>query len=217
MQTAQTRLSILKQKSEHEKNYTFKRLYRNLYNQEFYLRAYQKLHAKEGNLTPGIDNTTIDGFSLQTAQKLIKQLKTRQYKPKPSKRIYIQKKNGKLRPLGIPCFEDKLIQEILREILEAIYEPIFCETSHGFRPNRSCHTALQQIKNKSTGTNYVIEGDITGFFENIDHDILIQVLSQKIKDGRILKLIRQLLKAGYFDLNEVHNSLSGTPQGSARP
>jgi group II intron reverse transcriptase/maturase len=214
MQTAQTRLSILKQKSEHDKNYKFERLYQNLYNQDFYLRAYQKLYAKEGNLSAGIDNVTIDGFSLQTTQKLISLLRTRHYKPKPSKRAYIPKKNGKLRPLGIPCFEDKLIQEILREILEAIYEPLFCETSHGFRPNRSCQTALHQIKNKSPGTNWVIEGDITRFFENIDHDILIELLAKKIKDGRVLELIRQFLKAGYFDLKEVHDSLSVTPQGS---
>ena len=214
MQSAETRLSILKQKSKHDKNYKFKRLYRNLYNEDFYIRAYQKLQAKEGNMTPGTDNITIDGFSRQTIQKLTKQLKVERYKPNPSRRTYIPEKNGKLRPLGIPCFEDKLVQEILRETLEAIYEPIFCECSHGFRPNRSCQTALDQIKRKSKGTNWVIEGDITRCFESIDHNILIKMISKKIDDGRILELIRRFLEAGYFEFKKVHNSLSGTPQGS---
>jgi group II intron reverse transcriptase/maturase len=196
MQSAQTRLSILKQKSEHDEYYKFKRLFRNLYNPDFYLRAYQKLSQKEGNHTLGIDNATIDGFSLQTVQNLIELQKTGKYKPKPSKRVYIPKKNGKLRPLGIPCFEDKVIHEIVREILEAIYEHIFCDSSHGFRPNRSCQTALHQIKNKAAGTNWVIEVDITRFFENIDHNTLMKLLAKKIKDGRILDLIRRFLKGG---------------------
>ena len=214
MQNAETRLSILKQKSKHDKNYKFERLYRNLFNEDLYLRAYQKMQAKEGNLTPGIDNTTIDGFSKQSITQLIKLLKEERYWPKPARRTYIPKKNKTLRPLSIPSFEDKLIQEVIREILDAIYEPTFSDCSHGFRPNRSCQTALYQIKRKNRGTTWIIEGDITRFFENVDHDILISLLSKKIDDGRFLELIRRFLKAGYFEFAQVHNSLSGTPQGS---
>jgi len=118
-----------------------------------------------------------------------------------------------MRPLGIPTFTDKLVQEVARQILEAIYEPIFSDNSHGFRPNRSCHTALYQIKSTCRGTNWIIEGDITGCFDNIDHDILLKILSKKIRDGRFLELIRRFLKAGYLEFSQKYNSLSGTPQG----
>lgn len=177
------------------------------------MRAYQKIHAKQGNMTPGTDGTTIDGFSRKQISQLIELLKWERYQPKPVRRTYIPKKNGKMRPLGIPAFADKLVQEVVRQILEAIYEPIFSDNSHGFRPNRSCHTALYQIKSTCRGTNWVIEGDITGCFDHIDHEILLKILSKKIDDGRFLELIRKFLKAGYLEFNQKYNSLSGTPQG----
>lgn len=164
-------------------------------------------------MTPGVDSDTIDGFNKKQVAKLIELLKMEKYQPKPVRRSYIPKKNGKMRPLGIPTFTDKLVQEVVRQMLEAIYEPIFCNTSHGFRPNRSCHIALYQVKSTCKGTNWVIEGEITACFENVDHEILIGVLSKKIQDGRLLELIRRFLKAGYFEFEEKHNSLSGTPQG----
>lgn len=213
MQKAETVLSMLRLKSEHDENYVFERVYRNLFNEDFFIRAYQKIHAKEGNMTPGVDSDTIDGFNKKQVAKLIELLKMEKYQPKPVRRTYIPKKNGKMRPLGIPTFTDKLVQEVVRQMLEAIYEPIFCNTSHGFRPNRSCHTALYQVKSTCKGTNWVIEGDITACFENVDHEILIGILSRKIQDGRLLELIRRFLKAGYFEFEEKHNSLSGTPQG----
>jgi len=213
MQNAKMVLSILKQKSENDENYVFERVYRNLFNEDFFTRAYQKIHSKEGNMTPGVDENTIDGFNKKQIAQLIELLKTEQYQPKPVRRTYIPKKNGNMRPLGIPTFTDKLVQEAVRQILEAIYEPIFCDTSHGFRPNKSCHTALYQIKSTCKGTNWVIEGDITACFEKVNHDILIKVLSKKIQDGRFLELIRRFLKAGYFEFKEVFNTLSGTPQG----
>jgi group II intron reverse transcriptase/maturase len=112
----------------------------------------------------------------------------------------------------MPSFRDKLVQEVIRAILEAIYEPTFLESSHGYRPKRSCHTALCQIK-KGMGTSWVIEGDIKGYYDNIDHEILLKLLSKRIDDGRFIELIRRFLKAGYMEFKKVHNSLSGTPQG----
>ena len=215
MQNAETVLSILKQKSEHDENYKFNRLYRNLFNEDFYLQAYQTIYAKEGNMTKGVDQNTIDGFNRKQIKQLIDHLKSECYQPLPVKRVYIPKKNNKKkRPLGIPVFSDKLIQEVIRELLEVIYEPLFCNTSHGYRPNRSCHTALYQTKQTFIGANWIIEGDITGFFDNVDHETLLKLLAKKICDGRLLELIRRFLKAGYFEFKQVHNSLSGTPQGS---
>ena len=213
MQTAETVLSILKQKSKQDESYEYDRIYRNFFNGEFFMRAYQKIHAKQGNMTPGVDGKTNDGFNKKQVADLIELLKGERYQPNPVRRTYIPKKNGKMRPLGIPTFADKLVQEVTRQILEAIYEPIFSNNSHGFRPNKSCHTALYQIKSTCRGTNWVIEGDITGCFDNIDHDILLKILSKKIQDGRFLELIRRFLKAGYLEFHQKHNSLSGTPQG----
>lgn len=213
MQNANTILSMLNQKSQNDEHYVFQRIYRNLYNREFYVNAYARIQSKEGNMTEGVDNRTIDGFKYEMIDTLIEKLKTEQYYPKPVRRTYIPKKNGKTRPLGIPCFEDKLLQEVIRQLLESIYEPIFNDNSHGFRPDRSCHTALCQIKNTMRGANWVIEGDITGCFDNIDHTILLNILSQKIEDGRFIELIRRFLKAGYLEFKQMHRSLSGCPQG----
>lgn len=213
MQNANTILSMLSQKSQNDEHYAFQRIYRNLYNREYYVNAYAKIQSKEGNMTEGVDNRTIDGFKYEMIDTLIEKLKTEQYYPKPVRRTYIPKKNGKTRPLGIPSFEDKLLQEVIRQLLESIYEPIFSDNSHGFRPDRSCHTALCQIKNTMRGANWIIEGDITGCFDNIDHTILLNILSQKIEDGRFIELIRRFLKAGYLEFKQMHRSLSGCPQG----
>lgn len=159
MQNANTILSMLNQKSQNDEHYVFQRIYRNLYNREFYVNAYARIQSKEGNMTEGVDNRTIDGFKYEMIDTLIEKLKTEQYYPKPVRRTFIPKKNGKTRPLGIPSFEDKLLQEVIRQLLESIYEPIFSDNSHGFRPDRSCHTALCQIKNTMRGANWVIEGE----------------------------------------------------------
>ena len=213
MQKAEIVLTVLRKKSIQSKEFVFDRLYRNFFNTDFFMLAYSRLYAKEGNMTFGIDGKTIDGFNINLINKVIAKLKDEAYYPKPSRRVYIPKKSGKLRPLGIPSFEDKLVQEVLRMILEAIYEPMFKESSHGFRPERSCHTALVQVKQKGSGITWVIEGDIKSFFDNIDHEIMLNILKKKIKDGRIIELIQRFLKAGYFEFHKVHNSLTGTPQG----
>jgi group II intron reverse transcriptase/maturase len=213
MQRAEVVLAVLRKQSMQSKDFVFDRLYRNLFNPDFYMLAYSNLYAKEGNMTPGTDGKTIDGFNIEQINEIIGNLKTETYYPKPSRRTYIPKKNGKLRPLGIPSFKDKLLQEVLRMLLVAIYEPIFKETSHGFRPEGSCHTALIQVKRDGSRTTWAVEGDIKGFFDNIDHEILLGLLAKKVADGRIIELIRRFLKAGYLEFHQIHKSLTGTPQG----
>jgi group II intron reverse transcriptase/maturase len=164
-------------------------------------------------MTPGTDSKTIDEMSLQRIENLIVSLRNETYKPNPARRVYIPKKNGKKRPLGIPSFEDKLVQEVVRMILEAIYEGYFEPTSHGFRPHKSCHTALTHIQKTFIGTKWFIEGDIKGFFDNIDHNVLTGMLGERIADDRFLRLIRKFLNAGYIENWKYNNTYSGTPQG----
>ena len=203
---------IEKCSSEH-KDGVFTRLYRYLLREDIYYAAYQKLYANKGATTQGIDNDTADGFSDFYVKELIQSLKDGTYKANPVRREYIPKKNGKLRPLGIPSFHDKLLQEVVRMILEAIYEPVFDSHSHGFRPGKSCHTALRQISSDFTGVVWFIEGDIQGCFDNINHEKLIDILSRKIKDSRFLNIIRQFLKAGYIENWKYNATYSGSPQG----
>lgn len=200
-------------KHSNKKDYKYERLYRLLYNEEMYLIAYQNIYSNDGSMTKGTDHKTVDGMSMEIIRKIILSLKDESYQPKPARRTYIPKKNGKMRPLGIPSFDDKLLQEVIKMILEAIYEGYFEHTSHGFRPNRSCHTALTKIQKTFTGVKWFIEGDIKGFFDNINHNILINILSERIKDERFLRLIRKFLNAGYMEDWTFHNTYSGTPQG----
>lgn len=213
VRNAEQTLTILEEKSKKDNQYVFKGLYRNLYNSQFYLKAYSKIQGKEGNMTADADGETIDGFSLSWLDDIIEDIKKEKYHPTPVKRKYIPKKGGKQRPLGIPTIKDKLVQEVIRQILEAIYEPIFLNSSHGFRPNRSCHTVLTDIKNNSTGAVWAVEGDISGFFDNINHVTLLTLLKKKIDDGRFLELIRRFLKSGYIEDEIRYNTYSGSPQG----
>lgn len=194
-------------------NYRYERLYRLMFNEEMFFTAYQRIYAKEGNMTEGSDGKTIDEMSLDRITQLMELLRSEKYQPQPARRVYIPKKNGKMRPLGIPSFDDKLVQEVVRMVLEAIYEGQFLDCSHGFRPNRSCHTALTKIQKTFTGAKWFIEGDIKGFFDGIDHEVLINILKERISDERFLRLIRKFLKAGYVEEWTFHNTYSGTPQG----
>ncbi len=206
-------LERMKENSEKNKEEVFTRLYRYLLRPDLYFIAYQKLYSNNGAATEGIDRDTADGFSEAKVEKLIASLADESYCPKPSRRIYLKKPNGKRRPLGIPSFSDKLVQEVLRMVLEAVYEPIFSETSHGFRPGKSCHTALCYARYNLNGTRWFIEGDIKGCFDNINHEVLIRCIQKKIKDARLMKLIHKFLKAGYLDDFVYHNTYSGCPQG----
>ena len=206
-------LDNLKQNTKIE-NYKYKRLYRNLYNQNFFLLAYNKIYSNPGNMTKGADGATIDNFTINRIEAIITKLKSKTYIPNPALRTYIEKKNGKLRPLGIQSVDDKLVQEIIREILENIWEDLFLDCSHGFRPNRSCHTALAYVDRNFNGVRWFVEGDIEGFFNNIDHHILIKLLRRRIQDEHFLGLIWKFLKAGYLEDWKFNSTYSGTAQGS---
>ena len=208
-------LARISQNSLANKEEVFTKLYRYLLRPDIYLVAYKNLYANNGAATKGVNEDTADGFSEAKIDSIIKALADETYQPMPVRRTYIQKKNNrkKLRPLGIPTFTDKLVQEVLRMILEAVYEPIFLDVSHGFRPKRSCHTALKQLRREFNGTRWFVEGDIKGCFDNINHAVLVGLLSNKIKDARITKLIYKFLKAGYLENWQYHKTYSGTPQG----
>ena len=197
-----------------EKGYPLVDVYRRIQDRELFLAAYGKLYANQGATTQGTDpNDTVEGMSVARIDTIIEKLHNGNYVWKPAKRVYIPKSNGSMRPLGIPSWSDKLLQEVIRMVLEAYYEPQFSDYSHGFRPNRGCHTALIQIRQSWKGTKWFIEGDIKGCFDNISHQVLLSILSRNIKDKRLLKLIRQMLKAGYLEDWKYHQTYSGTPQG----
>ena len=208
-------LARISQNSLAKKEEVFTKLYRYLLRPDIYFVAYKNLYANNGAATKGVNEDTADGFSEAKIDSIIKALADETYQPMPVRRTYIQKKNNrkKLRPLGIPTFTDKLVQEVLRMILEAVYEPIFLDVSHGFRPKRSCHTALKQLRREFNGTRWFVEGDIKGCFDNINHAVLVGLLNNKIKDARITKLIYKFLKAGYLENWQYHKTYSGTPQG----
>ena len=208
-------LARISQNSLANKEEVFTKLYRYLLRPDVYFVAYKNLYANNGAATKGVNEDTADGFSEAKIDSIIKALADETYQPMPVRRTYIQKKNNrkKLRPLGIPTFTDKLVQEVLRMILEAVYEPIFLDVSHGFRPKRSCHTALKQLRREFNGTRWFVEGDIKGCFDNINHAVLVGLLNNKIKDARITKLIYKFLKAGYLENWQYHKTYSGTPQG----
>jgi group II intron reverse transcriptase/maturase len=184
-----------------------------LYNPTLYLCAYARLYANDGAMTPGSNGETVDGMKLEKIERLIDDLRHERYRWTPVRRTYIPKKNGKLRPLGIPSWTDKLLQEAIRQILEAYYEPQFSSCSHGFRPQRGCHTALSEIKNTWTGTKWLVEGDIAQCFDRLDHEVMLAILREKIHDNRFLRLIQHLLQAGYLEDWHYHETLSGSPQG----
>lgn len=210
-------VKVLKSLSEQvtNKQYKFKRLYRNLYNPEFYFLAYKNISQSQGSMTAGVDGKSLDGMSEKRINELIDSLKDFSYQPNPARRVCIEKKNStKKRPLGIPSTEDKLVQEVVRMILESIYEPTFSKSSHGFRPKRSCHTALQQIQKQFTGVAWFVEGDIHACFDSFDHHVLIAILRERIEDENFIALMWKMLKAGYMEQWIYHCAYSGTPQGS---
>ena len=211
MQKAEQILQALRKLGEQRLPLT--RIYRMLYSEEMYLVAYSKLYRNAGALTPGTEDDTVDGMSIERIQRIIEQLRYERFRFRPSQRTRIPKKSGGLRPISRPNFTEKHVQEVIRMILEAYYEPRFSDRSHGFRPERGCHTALTEVKQKFRGTTWFIEGDIKGCFDNINHDILMSILARDIHDGRFLNLIRLGLEAGVVEDWKYERTHSGTPQG----
>jgi group II intron reverse transcriptase/maturase len=211
MQNAETILNVYRERGK--RSLPLERVYRQLFNPDLFLLAYANLSSNSGAMTPGTTPETADGMSLLKIDRIIQQLREERYHWTPVRRVNIAKKNGKMRPLGLPTWSDKLVQEVIRLLLEAYYEPQFSDYSHGFRPERGCHTALLDVTRNGKGTKWFIEGDIKGCFDHIDHSVLMSILREKILDNRFLRLIENLLKAGYGEWWYYHPSYSGTPQG----
>jgi len=211
MQSAETVLGVLRERGR--KGLPCEQLYRQMFNVDLYLMAYGRLYANHGAMTPGPDTETADGMSLDKIHKIVEAMRYERYRFRPVRREFISKKNGKLRPLGVPSWSDKLVGEVVRLLLEAYYEPTFSGHSHGYRPGRGCHTALREVEATWTGTVWFIEGDISDCFGSLDHDVMMKILGERIHDNRFLRLIRNMLTAGYLEDWQYHETLSGAPQG----
>lgn len=211
MRNAETVLNIIRERGK--RGLPLERVYRLLYRRDLYLGAYAKLYSNVGAMTKGTTPETVDGMSMQRIDAIIEALRTERYEWQPVRRVYISKANGKKRPLGMPTWSDKLLQEVLRSILEAYFEPKFSRRSHGFRPGKGCHTALQDVMVLGKGTKWFIEGDLASCFDRIDHQVLLGILRERIHDGRFIHLIEKLLKAGYLEECTFNATYSGVPQG----
>src|SRR5438270_9475987 len=192
MRTADTILGLIGERGK--KGLPLERVYKLLFNRDLYLKAYGKIYRNKGAMTHGVTDETPDGMSLEKIDAIIEALRYERYQWLPARRTYILKKNGKKRPLGMPVWSDKLVQEVIRLILEAYYEPQFSDHSHGFRPQRGCHTALTAIERPWTGTRWFIEGDIKGCFDNINHEVLLSIIAEKVHDNRLMRLLSYMLK-----------------------
>jgi group II intron reverse transcriptase/maturase len=211
MRNAETVLSIIRERGR--RGLPLNDVYRQLYNPELYLHAYGRIYQNSGVMTAGTTEETADGMNREKINAIIEALRYERYRWTPVRRVQIPKKNGKTRSLGIPTWSDKLLQEVMRSLLEAYYEPQFSNHSHGFRPERGCHTALNHIQKGWTGTRWFIEGDIKACFDSIDHQVMLAILRESIHDNRFLRLVEGLLRAGYCEQWKYHPTLSGTPQG----
>ncbi|WSG22706.1 reverse transcriptase/maturase family protein [Streptomyces europaeiscabiei] len=197
MQDAETVLGVIRERGR--RRLPLERLYRQLFNSQLFLVVYGRIYANKGAMTPGTTKETVDGMSLDKIEAIIRALRAESYRWSPARRVYIPKKNGKLRPLGVTNWSDKLVAEVVRLLLEAYYDVQFSDRSHGFRPDRGCHTALREVATAWTGTHWFIEGDISDCFGSLDHKIMVGVLAEKIHDGRFLRLIERMLQAGYLE------------------
>jgi group II intron reverse transcriptase/maturase len=211
MQSADTVLKVLRDRGR--RKLPLERLYRQLFNEQLFLIAYGRIYANDGAMTPGADGKTPDGMSLETIRDIVVRLRAERYRFTPARRVYIPKKNGTRRPLGLPSWTDKLVGEVVRLLLEAYYEPQFSARSHGFRTGRGCHTALDEVASTWTGTTWFIEGDIADCFGSLDHEVMIAILAEHIQDKRFLNLVEGMLRAGYLEDWKWHATHSGAPQG----
>jgi group II intron reverse transcriptase/maturase len=211
MQNAKAVLDVLRERGR--RGLPLDELYRQMFNPKLYLLAYGRIYANKGAMTPGATGETVDGMSMGRIDRIIDAMRHERYRFTPVRRVYIPKKSGKLRPLGLPTWSDKLVGEVVRLLLEAYYEPTFSDRSHGFRPGRGCHTALREVANTWTGTSWFIEGDLADCFGSLDHSVMLQILGEKIHDNRFLRLVRNMCQAGYLEDWTWGATLSGVPQG----
>ena len=210
MQPIHTLVEILQDRGK--RRLPLERMYRHLCREQVLIAAYAKIGPNDGSFTPGVDGQTVDGMSRDQVQRICQLLGNGEWKWKPVRRVHIPKKKGGTRPLGIPSWGDRLVQQAIKLILEPYYEPQFSKYSFGFRPGLGCHHALHEVTTWN-GTKWFIEGDISKCFDTIDHDVLMQILGEKLHDNRLLKLIRTMLEAGYLEDWRFGQTLSGTPQG----
>jgi group II intron reverse transcriptase/maturase len=211
MQNAETVLGVLRERGGC--GLPLEELYRQMFNPQLYLLAYGRIYANKGAMTPGATQETVDGMSMGKIGRIIDAMRCERYRFRPVRRVRIPKKNGKTRPLGMPTWSDKLVGEVVRLLLEAYYEPVFSDRSHGFRPGKGCHTALREVVNTWTGTTWFVEGDISDCFGSLDHQVMLSALAEKIRDNRFLRLMRNMLTAGYLEDWVWGATLSGVPQG----
>ncbi|WSW80061.1 reverse transcriptase/maturase family protein [Streptomyces sp. NBC_00996] len=212
MQSAETVLGVLRERGR--RGLPCEELYRQLFNPQLYLLAYGRIYANKGAMTPGATQETVDGMSVRKIEPIIDAIRHERYRFRPVRRVHIPKKqSGKTRPLGLPTWSDKLVGEVVRLLLEAYYEPAFSDRSHGFRPGRGCHTALREVSLTWTGTTWFIEGDIADCFGSLDHEVTLRVLGERVHDQRFLRLVRNMLTAGYLEDWVWNATLSGAPQG----
>ena len=211
MQSAETVLGVLRERGR--RGLPCDEVYRQLFNPQLYVLAYGRIYSNKGAMTPGVTEETADGMSMGKIGRIIDAIRHERYRFHPVKRIYIPKKNGTKRPLGLPTWSDKLVGEVVRLLLEAYYEPRFSGRSHGFRPGRGCHTALTEVAETWTGTTWFIEADISNCFGSLDHDVMTRILAEHIHDNRFLALVRNMLSAGYLEDWMYGVTLSGAPQG----
>jgi group II intron reverse transcriptase/maturase len=211
MQNAETVLGVLRERGR--RGLPLEELYRQMFNPQLYLLAYGRIYANQGAMTPGTTQETADGMSMRKIDRIIEAMRHERYRFRPVRRVHIPKKNGKTRPLGVPTWSDKLVGEVVRLLLEAYYEPTFSDRSHGFRPGRGCHTALREVAHVWLGTTWFVEGDIADCFGSFDHEVMVGILSGKIHDNRFLRLLRNMLTAGYLEDWKWGATQSGVPQG----
>jgi group II intron reverse transcriptase/maturase len=211
MQSAETVLGVLRERGR--RGLPLDEVYRQLFNPALYLLAYGRIYSNKGSMTPGVTAETADGMSMGKIGRIIDAVRHERYRFSPARRVYIPKKNGKTRPLGLPTWSDKLVGEVMRLLLEAYYEPTFSDRSHGFRPRKGCHTALREVANTWKGTTWFIEADIVDCFGSLDHEVMLSTVAEKIHDERFLRLLRHMLNAGYLEDWVWNATLSGAPQG----
>lgn len=211
MQVTEKILSIINDRGK--RNLELERVYRLLYNKDLYLTAYGNLYANNSAATEGINDDIVEGMSIDKIEKLIESIKKERYRWNLVRRIDIEKKDGKNWSLRLSTWTDKLLQEVIKLILKSYYEPQFSSRSHGFRQKKGVHTCLNEIRCNWKSVKWFIEGDISDCFRSIDHDILLEILSKKIKDNRFIRLIKHFLESGYIEDWKYNKTYSGCPQG----